>query len=141
MKTTQQPAVAQYLAAQSITFTASYRGVKRKALGGDHPMDEWEVSFSSSRGSDYFEFFTGMGHRTPKKQPVEPSAASVLYCRIGDSRAASMSFSEWCDEYGYDEDSRRAESLYFACAEAGKKLQAVFTPAQLDTLSELLEDY
>lgn len=161
--------VAEYLAAQSITFTASYRGVKQKALDGDRPMDEWECVLGSGRGTEYFEYFTGLGLRkAPKrrpwardmtaddwagktaygrrrleemKQPVAPTAAAVLYCLIADSRACSMSFSEWCYECGYDEDSRRAESIYFACEESGKKLRAVFTRAQIETLSELLEDY
>jgi hypothetical protein len=72
---------------------------------------------------------------------VTPTPASVLYCLVLDSQAASESFNDWCDNFGYDNDSMKDFRLYQACCDNASKLNKVFTRQQLDTISELLEDY
>jgi len=38
-----------------------------------------------------------------------------------DGYALSVSFEEWCDDYGYDSDSRSAEATYRACRKLGER--------------------
>ena len=44
-----------------------------------------------------------------------PTAADVLDCLAMDSSGDLSSFEDFCSEYGYDEDSRKAEALFKAC--------------------------
>ena len=75
---------------------------------------------------------------------VAPTQASVLYCILMGSDADEYSFSDWCDNLGYDEDSRKALDIYLACQENSKKLKQVFktfTNERIEKLRETLEDY
>jgi hypothetical protein len=46
----------------------------------------------------------------------------------------SAGFDDWAADYGYDTDSRKAESIYRACLEIGQKLRAGLGQALLDEL-------
>jgi hypothetical protein len=58
-----------------------------------------------------------------------------------DSSAADSSFDDWCADYGYDTDSRKALESYLECQQTSIKLRKVFTNSQLETLQTMLEDY
>ena len=51
-------------------------------------------------------FSQGSAHRE------QPTAAEVLDCLASDSTDAFETFENWCAEYGYDDDSRKAEKTY-----------------------------
>jgi hypothetical protein len=93
--------------------------------------------------SDFFK--TGTGLRKMNKRgdmiPQFPKAGSVLYCILSDSEALDQSFSDWSACFGYDEDSRKAEKIYFECCETGKNVRACFTCEQLEEIKEALQDY
>lgn len=72
---------------------------------------------------------------------VTPTAASVLYCLLMDSQCGEECFESFCDEFGYDTDSRKALETYLECQAIGAKLQRVFTYNELNILRELLGDY
>jgi hypothetical protein len=77
-----------------------------------------------------------------KGQPLKPpSMRDVLYSLLMDSEAYSMDFEEWADTFGYDRDSRKAEATYNACAAIGRALAAKLSPAELDRLREVFQDY
>jgi hypothetical protein len=42
----------------------------------------------------------------------EPRADEVLECLTLDASSADQSFEDWCGDYGYDTNSRRAERTY-----------------------------
>jgi len=112
-----------------------------------------------------FEFYTGLGHREENPvtvrnllqqgykrhlhasrffdaaKPVPPHAADVLYSLILDSSACEMSFADWCANFGYDTDSRKAFATYEACQQNANKLSRIFTHAQIASIREALEDY
>lgn len=46
-------------------------------------------------------------------------------------------FDEFCSEYGFDEDSRRAERIYIAVVKEFKQLERIFTPEQLEAMREI----
>lgn len=75
------------------------------------------------------------------RSPTKPHAASVLYSLTLDARAADQSFSDWCSELGYDEDSIKAFDTYRACCDSAKKLREIFTRHEIDALTELLQGY
>ena len=56
-----------------------------------------------------------------KKALTDEDHISAFYCFLGDAISGSQSFEEFCDELGYDEDSRKAEKIWKACQEATQK--------------------
>ncbi len=56
-----------------------------------------------------------------KKKLTDADHIFAFYCFLGDAISGSQSFEEFCDELGYDEDSRKAEKIWKACQEATQK--------------------
>lgn len=56
-------------------------------------------------------------------RPTHPKAINVLYCLALDASAAADTFEDFCDNFGYDTDSRSALEMYLACQEIGGKLR------------------
>lgn len=54
-----------------------------------------------------------------------PEAEDVLDCLAMDAAGIenARSFEDWCGDYGYDTDSRRAEKTFKACQKAAEKLE------------------
>jgi hypothetical protein len=59
--------------------------------------------------------------------PEPPSLIEVLDCLAMDANGIenASSFEDWCGEYGYDTDSRKAEKTYRICARQVEKLRAM----------------
>src|SRR5947207_663766 len=66
----------------------------------------WRCQFKVGRRSLTTYFSQGSAHTR------EPTAEDVLDCLASDATGVQNSrddFDEWCSEYGYDTDSRKAE--------------------------------
>ncbi|QCQ61615.1 hypothetical protein barba126A_phanotate59 [Rheinheimera phage vB_RspM_barba_12-6A] len=72
---------------------------------------------------------------------VSPTQASVLYCLLLDASGAEENFYDWCANFGYETDSRKAIDIHNACCDILLKMRKIFTSAQRAELSELLQDY
>jgi hypothetical protein len=68
------------------------------------------------------------------KAPIAPSAYDVLACL---TKYDPSTFEDFCDSYGYDKDSRKAEKIYFAVVEEYQNLKMLFTDAELEKLAEI----
>ena len=75
------------------------------------------------------------------RSPVVPTAASVLYSLLLDSGAVNSCFSDWCADFGYNDDSIKALETYNACCKIGQQLRGFFTHQQQETMREILQDY
>lgn len=154
-----------------VKFSATYRGETTRDNNWkcDEWACKFEAQTRPNPAKPYtserFEFFTGLGHRkenqitvkqliregykrhlhaarfTESAKPVPPHVADVLYSVIMGSSACDQSFSDWCGEYGYDTDSRKAFATYEACQQNADKLKRIFTRAQIDAIRTTLEDY
>lgn len=73
----------------------------------------------------------------PDAQPAPPEAADVLDSMAMDASTCvnARDFADWCSEYGYDTDSRKAERIYNVIAEDTRRLRR-FLPA--DAFERLL---
>lgn len=69
-----------------------------------------------------------------KKKAAVPSVYDVLACL---TKCDPGTFVDFCSDYGYDEDSRTAERVYFAVQKEYAQLARLFTPAQMDELVEI----
>ena len=125
----------------------------------------WAVTISHSGQSMQIEYSTGSAHRhyrsgKPIKmkyhgltvwdcdgyaqtKPNAPELADVLYSVVSDAQgvAFGQSFDDWAGDYGYDEDSRRAEKAFNACRDEYFDLIRLCGREGFETLCELFEDY
>lgn len=154
--------VAEFLVTCNVSFSVRY--VQETIREEKWKCDEWRVTLKSGRIDSTSEYFTGLGHRKLPKfvfgqpaksdntayarrwrednaKPVAPSSAGVLYSLIRDGEAIDQSFTDWCSDLGYDEDSRKALQTYDECCKSGQKLRKLFNPAQRAELATLLQDY
>lgn len=77
--------------------------------------------------------------RLLRSVPTVPTVTDVMYCLVSDAQCAEYGdFDDFCDNLGYDNDSREAERIYNACRDTFFKLRSMFN---LEQLSELFQDY
>lgn len=78
-----------------------------------HP---WTVTLKNGRKRMTTAFFTG-------EALGEPSTFDVLWCLVSDASGVCDGFEWFCDCYGYDRDSRRAERIFNQCKTYKRKLE------------------
>lgn len=138
--------------------------LKPKSDNWHEAAHEWRILINGQS----FEYYTGQAHREPKsfhsctedynrlkrKNLTEhglqellkcstaksPSLEDVLYALISDSEAGSMTFNEWCDMFGCDNDSLSARKTYDACQENADKLNKAGVYIN-DDLRKYFEDF
>lgn len=77
-----------------------------------------------------------------KGKAIEPKALDVIYSLVTDSNVIDYSgFEDWAENYGYDPDSREAESTYRACLEIALKLRNGLGESDLASLGTAFQDY
>ena len=70
------------------------------------------------KGRQYsFDFFQGYGIEH------DPDVDGVLDCLLSDSQAGGQTFEEFCGDFGYDPDSRKAEATHKACVKVLENMQ------------------
>lgn len=69
-----------------------------------------------------------------KKKNAVPSVYDVLACL---TKSDPGTFEDFCSNFGYDEDSRTAERIYFAVQKEYTQLTRIFTPGQMEELAEI----
>ena len=153
----QDKKAAEYLAAQGVTFFTCALGETSR---DGWTCDEWRVSFRRvhldsrlpvrDKAALETAYYTGTGHRAkPTKhtswdntpRPVAPTAGSVLCSLLLDASGADENFHDWCANYGYDTDSRKALDIYEACCIIRADVNKFFTATERAELAAILEDY
>ena len=77
-------------------------------------VDQWRVELTSKAGYWSTDYFTGAGLRNAGK-PVKPTIQSVMKSLVLDASDEDYNFSDWCDEFGYSDDSISALNTYKQC--------------------------
>jgi hypothetical protein len=76
----------------------------------------------------------GVGISTSGK-PIKPDPLDVIHSLALDSDVLDFpTFEQWASEFGYDEDSRKAEKIYHACLTIGLRMRAALGDAALQEL-------
>lgn len=63
-----------------------------------------------------------------------PSAYSVLACL---TKYDPGTFENFCSEFGYDTDSKKAESIYNAVKDEWRNIQSLFNDSEIELLQEI----
>ena len=68
-----------------------------------------------------------------------PTNYDLLSALRSDCSSTSQSFPQWCEEFGYNNDSIKALGIYNACQENDKKLRVALGPALYKEVMECEE--
>lgn len=112
-----------------ITITSDYKGDKVAPWCTDekgHPQNGNRhtvgVSFNGKRLQ--FDFWASLAE---PEMRTDSDLIEALDCFMRDGLSGNdNTFEEFCSEFGYDEDSRKAERVYRDCQRHGKKAERVF---------------
>ena len=69
-----------------------------------------------------------------QKEAAKPTVYDVLACM---TKYDPGTFEDFCADFGYDEDSRTAERIYFAVQKEYSQLSRLFTVEQMEELQEI----
>lgn len=118
-----------------------------------HYLDEWRAAECESGVAMEYSPFIGEVVFKPKRvrdnqtgatktQPILPDPLDVLYSLTMDSSVLDhATFESWASEFGYDVDSRSAESTYRACLDIALKMRAALGDSGMERLAEIFQDY
>ena len=72
---------------------------------------------------------------------MQPEIAGLLYSLLLDIEADNMSFSNWCNELGYNDDSIKHFNIYQDCCKESKQWKNIFNSVITAEFKKILEDY
>lgn len=100
--------------------------------GDTEKRNIYEITLKRGEREYKFKFGDSIANTENLKKSV--SAYSVLSCltknEVGD-------FNNFCDDFGYDTDSRTAEKTYKAVLEEWNNVKMLFTDAEIEKLQEI----
>lgn len=76
-------------------------------------------------------------NKVSKPKPL--NIDDVLFCLVLDAQSGAESFEDFCDNFGYNEDSIKHNEIYKACQKNGKKVKTFIK--DIEQASELFQDY
>lgn len=90
-------------------LTMTYKWTERNPAMDDFEGDHWRVTLRNGPRRMTLTYSKGYGHKG-----APPTLAEVAGCLESDATIAEScpTFADFCAEYGYDEDSRKAEKVY-----------------------------
>jgi len=121
--------IAELIRKNRITLTAERCEANPNMDSQD--MDHWKTVLRIGNRRMTVYFSKGYGHNGKA-----PKADEVLGCLASDSAAIenTRSFEDWCAEFGYDSDSRKAEKTFKVCEHQAKRLRSFLGEDLFNTL-------
>ncbi len=96
--------------------------------------DRYRVTISRKGGGrlsfDYWNSFADI------QAGKEATAYDALTC-ISSEITCADNFEDFCGDFGYESDSRKAEELFRRCDRFARRLRAFFTPEEQEQLSTI----
>ena len=126
---------------KQFTIKASYKGNKSWETSNDFKMQNFnnhmiKVTNTETQQSVTFEYWNSIvkGEITEEQEVL-----FAFYCFLSDAVGASESFDNFCGEFGYDTDSRKAEKIYRKCKKQLEKLNKIYDGDIYSLVNELQE--
>lgn len=117
-------------------------GVKFPNSDDNTLHNQFKIIVSVNGMADVFKYYGSMADYEAGKQDLTKEDLKWAFrCIIEDGNSGTMNFEEFCDEFGYDIDSRRAERIWNECVNTMEKLidLGINTVEFSDILNELSE--
>lgn len=120
-----------FLNAHACTLTGKH--LKRGKYFSDDEQERDIYEIHLKRGSKEYIFTFGQSLANTKKG-VAPSAYDVLACL---TKYEPGTFEDFCSEFGYDTDSKRAEKTYNAVRDEYLNVSRLFNEDEMEMLREI----
>ena len=124
------------------TPRGSFQTPYKQGIG--HIPKEWGIDARSLAGSEALNRILRTGRRHiigPSGDALKtagvlptPEPLDLLSSLCSDAGAIDETFDNWCANYGYDSDSRKAEATYNACREIGLNMIRIMGAALFEEL-------
>lgn len=77
------------------------------------------------------------------KISTEQELLFAFYCFLSDGEGSLYNFSDFCANFGYDEDSRKAYRIFRDCKKSLKKAKRIGIDEEMacDIMNDLSENY
>ena len=130
---------------EALPVAIKYAGEIPSPWDTDKPrtVDAWTVTIGKQWGTKTPQwvttYYTGTGLRK-NNRPTKPTVADILHSLFMDADAVDMNFSEWCDTFGYSDDSLKALRIYQTCTETGKELRKHFSPTEREQIRAIIQE-
>lgn len=126
--------------AGTITINSEYFGTKTASWGENvRPNYNNHLVTVSHNGKRYsFDFWGSI---------MNPEIANdqenifAFYCSLSDAILAIEGFEEFCNNLGYNPDSKKDEKTFKACEKTLRKVERVFSCDIYDLINEIQEKY
>jgi hypothetical protein len=121
--------------------------VGRPSDDWDKSAFHWSVTLTYNGRTFTTSYKTGCGHVDKAsgmptlnqahdvKKVREPNAADVVSSLCSDARSGADTFEDFCGNFGYDTDSRKALDLYLQCQNIGRDVRRLLG-ADFDTFAD-----
>jgi hypothetical protein len=119
----------------------SYEFAGERYLNGDficprfRPLKQGDFKWNQVKDSLSAEIDSQM-HQSVRFSKTPPSDYSLLACMSSDSYV-SETFEDWCGDFGYDTDSRKALDTFLKCQKISSDINRFFTKSEIEQLREI----
>ena len=123
--------LSKFIADAGISMTVKPADNNPNMIDGDPRASHWACKIKAGRSQLTVAFSMGSG------LSGEPKLADVLDCLASDASGVENcagKFDDWCGEYGYDTDSRKAERTFNICKRQAANLKRLLGPSAYETL-------
>lgn len=128
-----QKQASDLLKKMNVVFTTKFLKNDFYFYGDKETRDIFKVSFRRDKKSFSLSFGNSLKDSTGSGGNP-PTAYDVLSCI---QKYEVGTFENFCSDFGYDTDSRRAEKTYKAVCKEWKKVSSFFTPEELKELQDV----
>jgi len=129
MNTNYQQKANDFLSANNIKFKATYVDHNFFFANDKETRDIYKLTISRGKNRVSFKFGQSLAHRGQ-----EPTAYDLLETL---TKYDPNSFEDFCSEFGYDTDSRKAYKTYLAVCKEWGKVNRFFNSEELEQLQDI----
>lgn len=102
--------------------------------------NKWQIKLVYFDKIYVTDFYMGSGLVDGMGRPKKPTKKDILSAMIMND-VSGLDFNDFCNEFGYNNDSIKALKVYEACKRETKAYYDMFDSEEREILRELLEDY
>lgn len=130
---------------KNFKISAKFQGVEVNKTFGTEPNTKYFVYVTNTEtgAKTRFTFWDSVANTKNGITTLgDDSALTAFYCFVSDALSGCNTFSDFCGEFGYNEDSRSAYRIYAACKRAFKswaRVSGMDEGETCDFLNELQE--
>lgn len=123
---------------KNFRISANYTGSKAAPWSGDN-WNHHNITVTNTENGKRtrFDFWASIAR---PDLSTDYDVINAFRCFVDDAISGGMDFSEFCGEFGYDEDSRKAYKTWRDCQRSAAKLERIYTGDVYELINSM-DDY